>query len=268
MALRTLALLGATIGGLVLPAAAGAAGPDAAKLRAAGLAVTWPQVSGLGAGDSVVVRVKALRRDAAVARVSLVRVSRSGKPVKVVARRTLRRGTFRAKLDRAGAKYLLRVSAARVSSTRAIQTPAIATATPPPVSASPPVAPAPPPPPPAREPCAQAGTTQGEVVLGSSEGKAGDPIPMRLRNTGTGCLEYGSAYSWEQKSGDAWTTVPCTDECVFDAMLRILQPGATESGAAKVYGDMKPGDYRLVKRVQGRGGQPELLLTAPFRVTG
>ena len=82
------------LSGLVLLIAAPAARAD----------IAWPKATRFDKGDRVSIGVDFERR----ARVSLVRLSAQGKPLRTLARCTMRKGTFSAELTRFG-KFELRV---------------------------------------------------------------------------------------------------------------------------------------------------------------
>ena len=120
--------------------AASAAPPDAAKLRAVGVKVSWP-VTGtatMAAGQVVEVRVTSRRTRSEV---SLARVDARNRVMRVIARKSLRSGTFRAVLPqvRVDAGYALRLRVAGRRYSSRIRVPA-------------PVAPAPPAPAPVLTP--------------------------------------------------------------------------------------------------------------------
>jgi hypothetical protein len=115
---------------LMIPARAAAAlpaahPPDRAALKAAGVRVTWPVAGstasrGFGAKLSVKVVSKHAR-----SRLALLRVNASGRPLRAVARRTLRSGTFSARVPRypTGAVYELRLIVAGQTYSSWITTP-------------------------------------------------------------------------------------------------------------------------------------------------
>ena len=76
----------------------------AAPAQAASTKVTWPEARAYGAGEQIAVSVKGDRK----VKVSVLRVSASGKVMSSVVRRTLKRGSVTATLTRAGT-YAVRV---------------------------------------------------------------------------------------------------------------------------------------------------------------
>lgn len=241
--------------------------PDPPTLRAAGLTVSWPVRGGaeFAPGDRVVVRVRALRAgdQGPLARVSLVRVNRSGRTLRGVASQSLRDGVFTARLpDLPAARYALRLD---VGGRRYFSW--ITTAGAP---GAPPPGPLPPPNPSPRPsgppPCPSRGTSSFEVRVDPGQARAGDRFTLMVVNTGTTCLTGGYDYGWERQLPDgSWEPVQGGDHPV-PAIGVTAQPGGTFGHDASVWSELQPGAYRVVKTLSGPDGP--LTVAVPFEVQG
>jgi hypothetical protein len=226
---------------LALPASAHAAAPDPVKLERSGLKVTWPVVGAsdvLEAGYTFTVRVKR-KTPGPAARLALIQLA----PRKVLARRKLRDGRFRATIPEAHeARYRLVLKVGKRRWWSVIRTPP---------------APAPLPPVPAPgEPlyaayCAsEMGTRAATVTLEHPTARMGDIVRYELRNTGTACFHFGQGLTWERQAGDSWQAVTCQVrglECAYTMELLTLPPGQAYAAQALIHDNMTPGHYRLAK---------------------
>jgi hypothetical protein len=217
---------------LLFPATAQAAGPR----------VTWPEQRTFAAGETISVKIKAGKP----VRAALVRESATGKALRTIARRTLRRGTFRATAPKPG-RYALRVGARRRAITVTADTPV----------SSGPLPPAEPP-----APCRPDGD-RAELRLGATSAAAGGTLPLEVVNTSAGCLTLGVGYGFERLQDGAWVRVPSNQ--IFITLAVILRPGERYAKQAIVPADATPGTYRVVDAAYGSG---TIDLAAQFEVTG
>jgi hypothetical protein len=244
----------------VAPAAAQAAAFDRSAVRSAGLSVTWPvkaKGATLAPGSAVEVLV---RRTGHASRgrvvVSLTRVSARGRALELVARR-YGPGRFATALPNVWAgRFALVLRVGRRSWRTIIRT-----------SAQRPVVV--PPAPKLDTPagpstgmgsgCAtEAGTPSASVALARTTARAGETVPFTLENTGTACLVFGVAYTWQRLAGAGWQDVPCPEggPCVVPLLALSLPPGMHYTADATVYSTMTPGRYRLVKPISTGGLRP------------
>ena len=190
---------------LLLPAAAEAAGPK----------ITWPEQRSYAPGETIRVKVASSVR----VNVSFVRESASGKVLKVVARRTLRRGTFSA--SRAARGPLLAAGRHpcaddhRRSPSRTRQARSRRTRT---------------------RSCPSA---RGRPAIGPSCGsarRASPPaaaLPLRDRQHQHGLPHVGVGYSFERLLHDGtWVPVPSTQLFIRSPLL-LLGPGGTYAKQAR-----------------------------------
>jgi len=201
----------------------------AAPAQAAATKVTWPEARAYGAGEQIAISVKGDRK----VTVSVLRVSaNSGKVMRSVVRRTLKRGSVIATLERVGT-YAVRVD-------RRERTLKVVTAPTP--------APAPAPTPPATPPqftCVHAANVSLEATLSADRVQRGQTLPFSIRNTSDGCVTMGVGYQLEYRAGDGlWKPVPWP--LIFPAIAVILQPGAVYPNSVQIPGDAPLGLYRLV----------------------
>jgi hypothetical protein len=226
--MRLLVALAAAAALLVAPAA-----------EAAGPKVTWPEQRTYAPGEKLTVKVVSPAR----VRVALVRESASGKVMRTVARRTLRRGTFSAAAPRAG-RYSLRVGARSRDFT---------------VAAKPASSPRPSEP----LPCARSHGDAAELRLAAPTVIAGGVLSAEVVNTSAGCLMGGVGYLFERLQPDgSWARVPTN--LVFITVGVMIEPGRSFPKQVQIPADFAPGSYRLRDSVYGANGAIEL--TAPFEV--
>lgn len=207
--------------------------------EAAGPKVTWPERRTYAPGEKLTVKVVSTAR----VRVALVRESASGKVMRTVARRTLRRGTFSAAAPSAG-RYSLRVGARSRAFT----------------VASGPAAPQPSEP----LPCARSHGDKAELRLAAPTVTAGGVLAAEVVNTSAaGCLMGGVGYLFERLQPDgSWARVPTN--LVFITVGVMIEPGRSFPKQVQIPADFTPGSYRLRDSVYGANGAIEL--TAPFEV--
>jgi hypothetical protein len=197
-----------------------------APAQAATTKVTWPEAREYRAGEQIKVTVKGDR----TVRVAVLRVSSSGKVMRALTRKTLKRGTVTATLARAGT-YEVRV-ARRERTVRAVN-----------VAASPPVAEPPAASPPPNCPWATAATL--EATLGADRVQRGQHLPFTIKNLSETCLSMGGTYALEYHQGDgAWKPVPWP--IAFPAMLWTLERGATSPSSVHIPADAPLGTYRIL----------------------
>jgi biopolymer transport protein ExbD len=196
----------------------------AAPAQAAATKVTWPEARAYGAGEQIAISVKGDRK----VKVSVLRVSASGKVMSSVVRRTLKRGSVTATLARAGT-YAVRVD--RRERTLKV------------VAASSP-APEPPATPPQFN-CVHAGSVTLEATLGADRVQRGQTLPFSIRNTSDGCVTTGVGYQLEYQAGDGqWKPVPWP--LIFPMIAVILQQGGVYPNSVHIPADAPLGLYRLV----------------------
>ncbi|HEY1539356.1 MAG TPA: immunoglobulin-like domain-containing protein [Solirubrobacteraceae bacterium] len=229
--------------GLIAAPAASAATPPSTRTEHVGAyLVQWPSDAALGLlrpGDgvqaSLIPSAKA-RRQGRVAVVTLARVTRSGVPVRLVARRSLRRGTFSTLLP-AGAtgRYRLRVVVGRAYS----QVTFVVGARPQTTGG----------------PCGSGDEANAELGLSTDTAAPGDALNIALTNSGPACLTAGYGFDWQVNRGGVWADIPL--HIAVPAIALLLQPGQVLTEAFTVPTDSAPGQYRIVKHFQGAGDDLE-----------
>jgi hypothetical protein len=246
----------------LLAGTASAAPPDAAKLRAAGVKVSWP-VTGtatMAPGQVVEVRVTSRRTRSEV---SLARVGARDRVMRIIARKTLRSGSFRAVLPAAasGARYALRLRVAGHDYQSVIVTPRPAVPAPAPPPATSVLAAAP------QGPC-DVGSGGPQTTVGPAVRGAGERLTIELLNRGPGCLgiPVTMTVAWERLTADGvWQAVPrgCfgygppeddRSGCVGLPSFAVVAPGETHRTWVDVPTDFEPGRYRLSASVPGVSG--------------
>jgi hypothetical protein len=218
---------------LAAPASAAAKPPDKATLKREGVRLRWPATTTMAAGDVIEVPVKSKRR-----RVTLSLTTNG----RVVARRTLRNGTFRATLGGPGT-YALRLVVGKRRYRSQITVPA---------------PPAPPPP----APCWKATGTSATLGLSTSTARAGDTLTIAITNTSDGCLFTGVGYQIEQLQPDGSWTLANPGQ-IFITLAVIVRPGETYTKPATVPAGLPPGRYRVSDAAFGAHNIP---LIAPFEI--
>ncbi len=211
---------------------AAAAGPDADALAARGLRVSWPlkgATATLWPGATLTVKVTPTRASARPVRVSLVRVTAAGIPMRTIAARRLRRGRFTVALPQGdGRHYELRLEAGTLRYRGTVRTSLML-------------------------PCPAKGSTKAELHLGTAGPVApGATVGYTIANTGTTCLSYALGYRWERRADDGtWQVWP--QELYFITTISGLRLGGRERGTVEVPPNAAPGRFRLVKEVRGPG---------------
>jgi hypothetical protein len=211
--------------------AAGIAALAMPAVAQADTTVKWPEKRDYFEGDTVRLKV------ASSERVSLIRVSWKGTPLRAVARRTLRNGTFSARLSAHGSYQLRVVVGARRQQRRLI------------VKAA----------------CERPPAEKGEIRLASPTARAGETLAYELVNTSKqGCLTAGADYALERLEPDgSWTHL--NPGQLFPGHAVRIEPGKSLDKAAQIPADARAGSYRIVETAS-RGSTAELRLTAPFQV--
>lgn len=199
----------------------------APSAQAAATKITWPAKRQYAPGDTVKVTVASERR----VKVSVVRTNAAGKPIAAVARRTLKRGTLIARLERAGT-YAVRVD----ERTRALTV--LAPAAPPgPAPVTPPSVPI------DAWDCTRAANPRLAVQLGALSTTPGTPLPFTVQNVSDGCLVTGVGYGLEHLEADGtWTPKGFT---VFPAVAVLIPLGDVQQRSVYVPADAPLGTYRL-----------------------
>lgn len=231
----SLLLAGALGGAAVVTPAAHAAPPPTQVQRAGGFVIRWPATAALSTVEPAtrvrVVLVPSRRARAArrVAVVSLVYVTRSGAPIKVVTRRRMRAGTFTARvpaLEYAHYRVTVTIGRARVHRDFDVAQP---------------------------DPCPAGPTVSGTLSANPSEARAGQSVSLELTNTGAACLEVGYFVSWQVNRDGTWVEIPPTRPTILVALS--VPPGQTFQHGFVVPEDAAPGQYRVVQQIRG-GGSP------------
>ena len=197
-----------------------------APAQAASTKVTWPEARAYGAGEQIAISVTGDRK----VKVSVLRVSASGKVMSSVVRRTLKRGSVTATLERVGT-YAVRVD-------RRERTLKVVTAS------SPAPAPAPPATPPPFN-CVHAANVSLEATLSADRVQRGQTLPFSIRNTSDGCVTMGVGYQLEYQAGDGQFR-PVPWPLIFPTIAVILQPGGVYPNRVQIPADAPLGLYRLV----------------------
>lgn len=207
--------------------------------------VTWPSERQVAPGERIAVTVASKR----TVRVSVVRTNAAGKPIATVARRSLKRGTLSATLERAGT-YAVRVGA-RSRTLRVVAPPA--TPAPPPTSVAPLLGPVMI----DSADCARATNPTLTVQPIAAPVTVGTSFSYFVQSTSDGCIVMGLNHGLEHLEADGtWKPVPW--EIVFPAIAVLIQPGATQQRGVHIPADATPGRYRIV--------QPLAAEPAPFDV--
>jgi hypothetical protein len=207
-----------------------------------GATLKWPTRSPQSVfepGQTIEVTIDSPRRRA---KLSLVAVDAKGTPTRAVARRTLRRGTFRAALPGSG-KFALRL----VIGDRRYWTWINSVA------------------------CLNLRGDQAEIRLHTPSVPAGGYLSYDLVNTSAGCIGTGEAYGIEQLLADgSWASTPSR---AFSLSLFVVEGGKARTKTAII--DVPPGTYRLVdtvlQRIQAQPPEPFVnrwnsIVSAPFTV--
>lgn len=217
---------------LLLALAAVLALPAAAQ---ASLRITWPQQRTYAPGETLTVKVVSSKP----VRAALVRESASGKVMRTVARRTLRRGMFSAAVPAAG-RYSLRIA----KRARTVTVAAPAPPDPPPAD--------PLPAPPSPTSCYAPSGDRAELHLSATTVQPGATLPFELVNTSAACLLTGVGYAFERRLEDGtWEPVPTDQDFI---LLGVLVPAGTSyARTARIPADFAPGIYRLLDSASGNG---------------
>lgn len=196
----------------------------AAPAQAAATKVTWPEARQYGPGEQIAVSVKGDRK----VKVSVLRVSASGKVMGTIARRTLKRGSVTATLERAGT-YSVRVD-------RRQRTLKVATSTS--SSPAPPGTPSP-------TNCV-ADKLQVEVRLGADRVARGQSLPYSIVNTSGTCITTGAAYALEHQQADG-TWMPAPWQLIFPLYAVLVPAGGEFAKNVSIPADAPLGMYRLIE---------------------
>ena len=232
-----------------------AAAPAAAKPgHRDGFRIDWPlkrATTTVAPGAALTVTVRRTGHRAGTAprvTVSLVRLSRSGRPLQRVATRRAREGRLTVRVPKgAGRLYELRLVLGALRQSGRVRTPA-----PPPAATPAPVAPAPTDPKPVDPtPMSVCAATAGGPLAAElrldAPGvplHAGDRFGYTIADTGTTCLLTGYGVRWERRADDGtWTAWPTFDPA--PAIAIIVLPGHGFATAARVPPDATPGHYRV-----------------------
>lgn len=211
---------------LIAPTAAAAAPPD---LSRHGITVTWPEHDVVPANAPFEVKVQSKREKVSL---KLVRVSESGKLMRVLARKTVRNGGLNVTLPATvGARYRITLEAVEREWTEEFTTS-----------------------------CGAGGVPGVEANVTPSSARSGDAVVLRMHNTGTACLSHGSAFSWERQAADgSWQNIPLPPDHGWTLELRSLTPGSWSGQRVWVW-PTEPGAYRITK---GLGGTS---IAVPFTI--
>jgi len=96
----------------------------------------------------------------------------------------------------------------------------------------------------------------------------GQPIRLTLHNRTAGPLGVNVCISaLERRQGQQWTEVPEATDEICPAVLRMLEPGGTDSHEFRLRGDLPAGEYRFRTRVERMdGGADERVASEPFQL--
>jgi len=209
--------------------------------QAASVKVTWPSTRELSPGATVSVTVAAKR----AVKLSIVRTNAAGTPIATVARRSLKRGTLSARLDRVGT-YAVRVG--ERSRKLAVLAPPAPPSIPAPLPSAPVMIDS--------ADCVRA-TNPTVTVLPIPPVTVGTSFSYVVQSTSDGCILMGLSHGLEHLQADGtWKQVPW--DLVFPAMAVLIQPGATDQRGVHIPADAAPGSYRII--------QPFAAEPAPFEV--
>ncbi|MDW5594334.1 immunoglobulin-like domain-containing protein [Conexibacter stalactiti] len=262
--------LGAALVGVALLPAAAVAAPrhQAVTPRQAGVQLSWPSRAKrvtLAPGATVSVTVRSLRRRSAPVTVTLARTD--GVKTRVVKRRTLRRGSFAARLPAAqGARYVLSARIGRRIHRRlTIVTPPARPRHRGPIDGGFPLAPTMP----RICPDGPAEAASGTLTGGARRFLAGQTLSLTFTNTGPICLSGGISYVIERNVAGSWQRVDLM--LAFPALFDVVQPGATRAVSFTMESPavMPSGSYRLVQTYssyQATGAPKRLETTWEFDV--
>jgi len=208
------------------PSVAAAAPPN---LSRHGIAVTWPKGDTVPANAPFEVKVQSKREKVSL---KLTRVSESGKLMRVLARKTVHTGALNVTLPATvGARYRLTMEAVDREWTEDFKTS-----------------------------CGAGGTPGVEGNVTPAAARSGDRVVLRMHNTGTSCLSYGSVYGWERQLGDgSWQNVPIPGNNAWTAEGRSLTPSSWTGESVWVW-PTEPGAYRLTR------GFGDARLAVPFTI--
>lgn len=186
--------------------------------HAAATTVTWPQAREYAVGERISVTVRSDRN----VRVAVLRVSSTGKVMRAVARRTVKRGTVTVTLSRAGT-YAVRVERRQ----RVLKVTAPAG-------------------------CPEATPTALEATLSADRVQRGQTLRFTVTNVSEGCVSTGSGYEIEYHRGDGvW--MPVGWRLTFPPAPIGLQRGEAIAHSVAVPANAPLGPHRLV----GFGGFTE-----------
>ena len=209
-------------------------------VRLDGVTLGWP-ATGAGLitpGTELVVRVLE-NGSAQRVRVTLTRLDGRDR---IVARASLRRGSFRAHVaHRVGARYVLRAAVGQRRHESRFSV------------ASPPGA------------CADVGgTASAELRLDAISGRAGEPVSATLVNTGSTCLTSGLKLEWEARQPDgAFLPAPAPGPPTLEAYG--VRPGEIRAFFGTVWSTLQPGEHRAVLRAIA-GERIVVVASGPFTI--
>jgi hypothetical protein len=203
-----------------------------------GVHISWPAQTSLPAGSALTVKVTSARHRA---QLSLVSVDRNGRAVHALARRTLRTGTFTARIG-GPATYELRATVAGRKYWSWISVPAPAPAVPAPTPA-----PTPGPASLANDvlTCATGDADLWQLALGSSTVHPGDTLAVQLVNTGSSCRWTGVCPSLERQADDGTWSPTDTRPCI--AVVVAVPPGGAFDETRPIAPDAVPGHFRVAQ---------------------
>jgi hypothetical protein len=222
--------------------------PNNRALRHAGVAVSWPVKGGVAerrVHDHIQVVVEALRSHRAhqpIVGVRLQRVTlRSGRALKLIARRRLRSGIFNAQLSEPpGARYalILQVGSRRYGSD--IRTPIG---------------------------CSFPGSrVAASVTLGRTVVAPGGALTATVHNTTGNCYQLNWNYDLEYLQADgSWTRLAADGIPSEPAVVRIISAHSGLSDPLSIPSDAVPGHYRVVQRFHADIGNDPKPFTATAR---
>ena len=244
-----------------------------AQLRAAGIELSWSVAAPsarVTPGSKIVVRIRGKRpRSRKRVAVRVIRLSKSGKPLRVVKARRIKAGyvTFRlpkkngrryrvtVKVGGLRSRTLLRTAPslqpiAEVSAPVPLPTPTAPVATTPPLEDG--AAPALPDPAPVATKCDLSDEVRDPrpptAILHISTAPAvhGERRSFEVENTSPRCVYGGPGFSWQKQEGPIWVPVPNWPPQFFSPIPIGLGPGLRWTGTVAVPSIASPGHYRVI----------------------
>jgi hypothetical protein len=104
-----------------------------------------------------------------------------------------------------------------------------------------------------------------EIKLDQETYPSSGTLTLTLLNKGTTSLFYGLGYGFEQKEGDYWTPIPMQANTAIPAIGLNLKGGNSWEQSIR-FVNLKPGLYRVSKRIEATGTTIKKTLFAEFHI--